>query len=548
MKKQMHNLFVLNSRLKTFLSLLILLLPAISLYATFLSNPLVFDDLAFFDKSVHAHYLDKIFSFSLRWLPYASLEWTQHLVGANMLWYRLGNLALHLATTVTLFFFLHRLFDLMLPELINNKAKLSNHWLAFFAALIFSLHPASVYAVGYLIERSILMATLFALLTWLLFLQGLVKNNKVLLMGSCVTYLLAVLSKEHAIMVPAVAAMLVLLVKGSPKLCWFGFGCLSEKNQLNMAWLKPIWLAFILYALVGLFVVYQVKLGGVLGQAYEPNASNLIARLGLEPHLAYSLSLIMQTEMFFKYLWLWLLPNPASMSIDMHPAFALHLWSWSNMLWLFGFIIYPFIALRLLFKKGAVGLLGFALLCPWLLFATEFGAVRIQEPFVIYRSYLWMPCLFAVLPYIFQKFSAKVASYTLITIAIIAFALSWVNLVTFSQGILLWDDAVMLAEKNGENAPGNERMYYNLGNAYKRLKSDQGAIKYYNQAIKIGGPKAPLTSAAYQNIARIYFYAGHYPKANEFFKKTLALDPKNKHAIDGLADSLKAIKKQNGVD
>jgi len=196
--------------MKTVFSLLALCLPVIALYAQFLWSPVVFDDVGFFDGTTHEQYLETLFSFDLRWLPYASFEWTRALFGFDVIWFRLGNLALHLTTAITLFFFLRRLFEQTLPANKESTEILSPLWLAFFGALLFALHPASVYAVGYLIQRTILMATLFTLLTWRLFLEGLIRENQRWLLASAATYLLAVLSKEHSIMAPAVTIALAI--------------------------------------------------------------------------------------------------------------------------------------------------------------------------------------------------------------------------------------------------------------------------------------------------------------------------------------------------
>ena len=73
----------------------------------------------------------------------------------------------------------------------------------------------------------------------------------------------------------------------------------------------------------------------------------------------------------FKYLWLWLLPIPTWMSVNMLENFAARWWTWPEFAGLIGFVLYPLIAIRLLLKRGRCGLLGFALLCLWLLFATD---------------------------------------------------------------------------------------------------------------------------------------------------------------------------------
>jgi hypothetical protein len=54
-----------------------------------------------------------------------------------LIWFRLGNLVLHLLTTITLFFFLRRLFRQVLHHDGEGDNTLSPHWLAFFGALLF---------------------------------------------------------------------------------------------------------------------------------------------------------------------------------------------------------------------------------------------------------------------------------------------------------------------------------------------------------------------------------------------------------------------------
>jgi hypothetical protein len=512
-------------------SLLALCLPPTLFYGQFFWNPVVFDDIYFFDGSVHEQYLGKLFSLDLRWLPYATFEWTRALFGLELIWFRLGNLALHLATTVTLFLFMRRLFEQILPYNESNQT-LSPHWLAFFGALIFALHPASVYAAAYLVQRSTLMATLFALLTWRLFLEGLIRENYRWLLASVVTYFLAVFSKEHAIMTPAVTVVLLLLVN----------------NQSTRQRLMMVWPAFVLYGLIGGFVVLQVKSGHVLGQAYEPVAASYMSLLGpdFDVRFAYPLSMLTQCSLFFKYLWVWIAPSPAWMSVDMPQAFARNLWSWPEIAGLIGFIVYPIIAIRLLLQRGLKGLLGFALLCPWLLFATELSTIRIQEPFVLYRSYLWMVGAFAALPFLCQKLSAKQAAITLTFVAVLMMPLTWLRLTTFSHPLLLWDDAARLIENTEEKHLGIERIFLNRGIEFIRAK-------HYTEAIadlsKVIGLKGYYVGYAYQNRGSAYLESRQYLLALNDVNKAIELLPTNKaklylgkaRALEGLNDSTAAM-------
>ena len=158
-----------------FLQIAILLLAVLALYAGSWSAPLIFDDGSFFDDPANIEkYSHTYFSFDLRWLSYATISWTANWFGPDIFWLRLGNVMLHAANAVALFFFLRRLFQTTLVSIDTpNDMPASLAWFAFFGALIFALHPVAVYGVAYLIQRSTLMATLFVLLMLRVYLEGL---------------------------------------------------------------------------------------------------------------------------------------------------------------------------------------------------------------------------------------------------------------------------------------------------------------------------------------------------------------------------------------
>ncbi len=504
--------------MRVFWALLALTTPVALLYTQFLGNPLVFDDKTFFQSEEFSYYLNTLYSFKLRWFPYATFLWTREIFGDAMIWLRLGNLLLHLLTTATLFFFLRRLFELVIPH-GNDDKTLSAFWLAFFGALIFALHPVSVYAVGYLVQRTTLMATLFTLLTWRLFLEGLVREQRLCLYASAVTYLLATLSKEHAIMAPAVTLALLVLISPQP----------LERIKLLRS-------TFVLYALISVFVIFQVKAKNVLGQAYEPVASELMWRLSgqFDPDLVYPLSILTQLFVFFKYLWVWLIPSPALMSVDICESFVLRLWSMPEALGLAGFIVYFYVAIRFLLQKGLKGLLGFAMLCPGLLFFTELATVRIQEIFVLYRSYLWMAGLFAGLPFLCQKLTAKQATISLSCIALLMMPLAWLRLDTFSHPFKLWDDAEHRI-MDDKSCPVMDRILNNRGSELMALHRYSEAIEDFNRSLSfIKWQKKPMVSELAKNFYNrgfAYLKTGQFRLAINDFNLILEPIPKDWAAL-----------------
>jgi protein O-mannosyl-transferase len=478
----------------------------------------------FFDGKTPGVYAHSFHPLELRWLPYASLGWSVGLFGYQMAWVRLPNLLFHAATAVALFFFLRRLFELVArgEEAKAWKPKLSLTWFAFFAALIFALHPVAVYAAGYLIQRTIIMATLFSLLTLLLYLEGLERKNRGLLLLAPLLYFLALASKEHSIMLPAVALWLTLLLRRPSK-----------------ALLSEVWQPFVLFGLLACWAILKAK--GVLGTTYEPDALAMLRKMAeLDPSIdlsiAYPLSVVNQAILFFKYLALWVVPYPGWMSVDMREAFPKHLLLWSNALGIAAFVLYPAIALWLLLQRGRRGLAGFALLFPWTLFATELATVRIQESFVLYRGYLWMGGFLAMLPVVFSQLAARKTLWVLTAVAALGAVFSVDRLVSFSHELLLWKDAEALIAAN-PNAPYATRIHYNLALAYVGLKMHSEAIPGYSKVIEL----EPGRALGYFGRGKAFYQMGRLQEARTDLDRAAYLAPNNRDVFYSQGLALEAL-------
>ncbi len=483
------------------------------MYGWFLGNPLVFDDYVIFDRLILDH-ADLLSHFTLRWFPYASLDLTWRLAGVNLFWLHLGNLLLHAANAVVLFVLLRALFTVSLPAADTQTGALSTTWWAFFAALMFALHPVAVYGTAYLVQRSILMGTLFSLLSWCAYFQGLVRHKPGWFVAAVVFYFVAVFSKEHSIMAPGIALAGTFLLR-----------------QPSRALLRQIWWPFLLFALVGLGIVLQSR--NLLWSAYEPDAVAMLAQLSesrgtVDMANAYPLSVLTQTALFFKYLALWVVPYPGWMSIDMREPFATSLVAWPQMLGGLGFVLYGMVGLRLLFIRGRQGLVGLAMLFPWILFATELASVRIQEPFVLYRSYLWMGGLFALLPVLLGRLSPRLAVTAMLLASVLLIPLSWNRLQTFSTPLLLWDDAeTLVRDKSSRTNPF--RIYYNRANAYGKAGLRQEAINDYGKAMQLN----PGVAEMYNNRGFTYLEQGQHTKALLDFNQAIALNRNHAKAYIG---------------
>ena len=530
-----------------------LLLVVALVYMPYINNPLFFDDLPFFSGTVNQFVSDPWHLYS-RWLPYMSLAWTVTAFSDTPLPLHLGNLLLHFANTVLVFILLQQLCSVVLnkhrQDINSQTADQSNtqatnqtittisslptfftapsNWGAWLGALAFACHPVAVYAVGYVIERSIVMATFFTLAMQLAYIHGLVSSTKlqqtIWLALSVLFYFCAVFSKEHSLMAPALLAAIMLLIK----------------PYMNVNWriLTATWLGLIT---VAIFIALRSR--GIAATA-EHDAAALFAQHSIvsTTENVHVLSIVTQAGLFFKYLFLWLLPSPAWMSIDMREPFTSTVGAWQTWLKLACFTAYGAIALKLLLKRGKVGLLGFALLYPWLLFFIEFSSVRVQEPFVLYRSYLWAPGLLLLLPLALDCLPKRKTVIVILTMMILVMIpLSWNRLWAFADGYRLWNDAAVLLKN--DFVPGAARIFYNRGNAELNAKKPKEAIADFKRVLAIDS----TIYQAHENLGNAYLGIGQFALGLESYNKSIALNPKNGSAYFGKAFALKRLNNKTGA-
>ncbi len=488
---------------RSYLPPLVIVLAVFASYGGFLYSPITFDDIKFFSDDAVNRFLEQM----RPWLPRQWAYWTLMIswkwFGPLILPMRLVSLFLHAATGVTLYFFL-----LQISRLSRADELHSGRWiLPLLAALIFVLHPVAVYGAAYLIQRTILLATLCALWSWMCLLRGLQNNRQVWVWLSVVCYALSVLAKEHAVMVPAVGVLLA---------CWWWR---SQDGGVTLRFmferLRYVALACLIIAM--LVALYQ---RGVLGVGYEFDVQKIDDN-ELPAH-AWPLSVLTQGLLFFKYLGLWLLPNPAWMSADMREPFAQSLLLWPQLPGFIAFLIWPLLAAGLVWRGRRAGLVGVAMLAPWLLFATELVTVRFLEIFVLYRSYLWLAPAFVGFVALDGLIRPRILLVLLAAVPIALFPFTWNRLMTFSHPFLLWDDALRLA-KDKKNIYGLHRIYVDRGVELHRLGKFDLAIQDYTRAIAI----KPDFSPAFGGRASALAESGRLQQSMVDFDKAINLQPGN---------------------
>lgn len=457
-------------------------LLATAVYAVGLNNGLVFDDARLTDGTIYGNY-GSLLDLKQRMLSYGSFVWLDAVAPENLALQRTFNLALHLATAGVMGLLFKRLLQRL--ETGDQPHLHSTTQAALTAGMVvFVLSPVAAYAVGYLMQRSVVMATLFSAVACLAFVHGLQSTGGAKLrgfLGAALAYVLAVLSKEHAFVLAALSVPLYVFV---------------VRPTLHKL-LVVLGVALLTLTLaMGLLLVFYPNLGQMLGQTFDDTSRQLVAQLDkLQPGVAdrvYPLSVLNQAALFFYYGFLWLVPVVSWMSIDMRPPFPLGFTSVPHVLAAAAYLLLLVASVWAVLRRSDLwGFTGLCLLFPLVLFWTEFATVWVQDPMVMYRSYLWamaLPGLVAV-ALIASGFSPKTLYGLAAAVALLFAALTAERLLSLQNPMTVWTDAVAKTDLKGPaNAVGRYRAFLNRGAQHLDRFSAELAIIDFRNAHALGEP------------------------------------------------------------
>jgi protein O-mannosyl-transferase len=451
-----------------------LVVAVVAFYSLSLGSALVFDDSLLASGQIFAEY-GSFSQLKTRWLSYGSFAWLQRAVPDAWWLQRLFNVLLHVAVVLMLYSF----YDLLLRGLhlfgetpdAPGASTVSPRWALLVGVAWFALNPTAVYAVAYLIQRSILMATLFSLVSLWAVLQALVTARRRYWALAVLAYLAAMLSKEYALMLPAVAFALVVIVVRPPARRLVGFALVG-----------------LLVAAAVAYPLYQ-RFSSILGTPFDEVSVAFVGQMdAVAPgvgKLAYPLSIVNQMWLFFEYGCRWFLPTTTMMAVDLRPPFPIKLTSVPHLLGVVGYLSLLAASVVLMLRyRGRMALLGFCLFAPAILFFTEFSSVWIQDPFVLYRSYLWAIALPGVIFLLASAVSTRaLAAVSVVVVAI--FAWQTIDRIgTFRSELSVWNDAVQKLPP--ELVLGKSRAYLNRGQAYQAMGQDTRALRDYQRSTVFG--------------------------------------------------------------
>ena len=450
----------------------VVLVGLVVIYAPGLGNALVFDD-SYLAEGLFADYAQLAHP-RVRMLSYGSFVWLDALFGDGWWKQRIFNLLLHLAVTLSLWGLYRELLRHIAPPQ-GEPAPAVPYYRAPVLGLcvgFFALNPVAVYGVGYLIQRSIVMATLFTVVALWLFARGLRTRSLVLMLGAVAAYALAIASKEHTVLAPLAAAPLLVLVR--------------RPDAKRLAMLAAGGVALVALAAA---VLYQ-RYGEILGRPFDEYSQVYLRQLAAlspdAPRNAWPLSIMNEAWLFFVYGVQWLVPYTGWMSINLRPPFPVTLATFPQCLGIVGYVGLMAGAswLLLRFRDGRA-LLGISLLIPGLLFGTEFATVWVQDPIALYRSYLWAIGIPGVLFYALHGPAPRVV---LVAGLVLAALLGWqasdrVRSLASTESV--WTDAIEKLPRD-PRAVGRWIPYLNRGTAYAERGEFGNALRDFERSSALG--------------------------------------------------------------
>lgn len=466
-----------------------------ALYANTLHAPFILDDKDNIVENRHIRLeslsVQGVLDAALRspriWRPAANLSFAlNYYLGGYRVWgYHAVNILIHVMTAIAVFL-------LFRVTLAQSKTK-DTDLIAFWAALIWAVHPIQTQAVTYIVQRMTSMTALFFIVSLYCYAKG--RSNWKggerrygYFMGCAAAGLLAMATKEIAATLP----FFILLYE------WFFF------QGLSRSWFKKNIVPVLM--VVGVFIALAFL---YLGESPLDRILSLYAKRDFTP----TERLLTQARVVVFYVTLLLLPLPSRLNLDHDISISTGLWTPATTVFSICGITAALVFAVMIARKKKI----YAFAIFWF-----FGNLAIESSVIglelIFEHRLYLPSIFvclAVVVWLFRvvKSVRAVSAILLIMTGLLSF---WTI-----QRNAVWRDEIRLWQDSAAKSPHKVRPAYNLGIALAEQGRTSEAITQFKKALAIN----PELASVHTNLGIALFDSGDFDGAISHYKQALAIAP-----------------------
>lgn len=499
--------FIFIEHFNLILCLLALAIAGVLAYRNTMGAPFIFDDLTQIiqNPAIQSwHWPWAFIENNRRPLLYATLALNFHFDGFNAVGYHVFNLRVHILAAMVLFLLVRK--TLVFPLWAESFKKDANI-LALSSSLIWLLHPIHTQAVTYIIQRAESLMGLLFLTALYCSSEYLTSRRKFWLIGAGVTALMAGLTKEVALVIPAV----VLLYDRT--FVSISFRAAIQKNRWLYSVLSLTWVVMVFLYLT---TRPEEKLTAGFGMA------------GMTPWL-YAMN---QPAVIVRYLRLVLWPAPLIFDYQWPAINQLRL-LWPSIGIVTSWILVLGVGYRRFRVLSFLGLSFFILLLP------SSSIIPLKDLIFEYRLYLSLSCVTIAVVLGLKIFTEKFVSLR----SRRAFFIACVVIVSLILGGLTYQrNKVYLSEESIwldviQKQPTNARAYNNLGEYWLRLGRDAAAKKCFLNSIALDTSYADV----YANMATVLGREGKVEQAIQYAQQAIVVNPDFAVGYNNLGSALSQI-------
>ncbi len=435
--------------------------------------------------------------------------------------YHIVNLLIHTINALLVYFLVILTFST--PFLKHLHLKDYSSLIALFTALLFTSHPIQTQAVTYIIQRFASLATLFYLLSLVLYVMcrliGALNMKGITLYAfSLFSAVLAMKTKEIAFTLPVAIAL-------------YEFMFFEGKIKRRLLYLIPLFLTMLIIpvSLIGL----DKPIGDLIGDVSEATkVQTSISRLDY---------LFTQFRVIVTYIRLLFLPINQNLDYDyplFHSLFNPEVFlSFLFLLSIFGLGIYLFYRSRN--SAAYTRLISFGIFWFFVTLSVESSIIPIRD--VIFEHRVYLPSIGLIVAIstsvfvVVENLKDRRKSIDRVVIGILAVIVVVLTGATYARNII-WKDEVSLWEDVVSKSPEKERGHNNLGKAYKSQGLLDKAIEQYQSAIEL----KPDFPKPYNNLANAYKSKGLIDKAIEQYQSAIRLKPDSPEPYNNLGVAYKS--------